>query len=321
MPNVTIDNAAAGLNLVQRTVAPEMFQQRRIGLEWESLLPPRQADKIYMAVNATPSEILQPYQWAYTPKGSVSFDAVENTLRPIKADVKLTAEDLEEFWDSWMLEWFEAGRDPIAYSFPRFIYETVYMPKLVEEQNQMAWTGEYTAPTAGTAGGYLTAVDGFKKKIADAVTASDLTEIPTGALLAGSIVDQVEAFCDAIPQPYRDLPGQLIMSSTNVRNYQRNYRELFGTGNGVAGNDNPELRVDYTNKRLRPMMSMDTDGSNRIIFVPDGLPGLIWVTRRGFSSNLNIRWEAQERIVKGLGEFYRAFGATYWENVFVNDQE
>lgn len=321
MPNVTIDNAAAGLNLVQRTMAPEMFQQRRIGLEWESLLPSRQADKIYMAVNATPSEILQPYQWAYTPKGAVSFDAVENTLRPIKADVKLTAEDFEEFWDSWMLEWFEAGRDPIAYSFPRFIYETVYMPKLVEEQNQMAWTGEYTAPTAGTAGGYLTAVDGFKKKIADAVTASDLTEIPTGALLAGSIVDQVEAFCDAIPQPYRDLPGQLIMSSTNVRNYQRNYRELFGTGNGVAGNDNPELRVDYTNKRLRPMMSMDTDGSNRIIFVPDGLPGLIWVTRRGFSSNLNIRWEAQERIVKGLGEFYRAFGATYWENVFVNDQE
>lgn len=321
MPNVTIDTAAAGLNLVQRTYAPEMFQARRIGLEWEMLLPARQADKIYTAANATPSDILQPYQWQYTPKGTVAFDAVENTLRPIKADVKLTAEDLEEFWDSWMLEWFEVGKDPITWSFPRYVYETVYVPKTIEEQNQMAWTGEYAAPTPGTAGAYLEAVDGFKKKIADAVTASDLSEIPTGALLAGSIVDQVEGFCDAIPQPYRDLPGVLVMSSTNERLYQRNYRSLFGTGNGVAGNENNELRIDYTKKRIKGMSSMDTDGSNRIIFIPDGLPGLIWVTRRGFAPRLNIRWEAQERIVKGLGEFYRAFGATYWENVFVNDQE
>ena len=321
MPNVTIDSAAAGLNLVQRTYAPEMFQERRIGLEWETLLPARAADKIYTAANATPTSILQPYQWQFTPKGTVAFDAVENTLRPVKADVKLTAEDLEEFWDSWRLEWFEAGKDPLTWAFPRYIYETVYMPKLIEEMNQAAWSGEYAAPTAGTAGDYLETVDGFKKKIADAVTASELTEIATGALLAGSIVDQVEAFCDAIPQPYRDLPGQLIMSSTNVRNYQRNYRTLFGTGNGVSGNENTELRVDYTNKRLKGMASMDVDGSNRIIFIPDGIPGLIYVVRRGFSPMINIRWEAIERIVKGLGETYRAYGATYWENVFVNDQE
>jgi len=321
MPNRTIDAAATGLNQVQRTASAEIFQQKRIGLEWENLLPVRAADKIYMSPNATVTDILQPYQWQFTPKGTVAFDAVENTLRPIKADVKLTAEDLEEFWDSWKLEWFDLGKDPIMYSFPRYLYEVVYLDKVIEEMNQMAWTGEYAAPTPGTAGAYLESVDGFKKKIADAVTASDLSEIATGALLPGTMVDQVEAFCDAIPQPYRDMPGKLMMSSTNARAYWRNYRALFGTGNGVAGNANNELRVDASNKVIQPMMSMDTDGSNRIIFVPDGLPGLIWGVRRGFPQNLSLRWESIERIVKGLGEFYRFYGATYWEFVFVNDQE
>lgn len=318
---ITIDSAATGLLQVQRTYGAQIWQEKRVNMEWEPSLPVRATDKTHTEANATVAEILQPYQWQYTPKGGVDFNAVENTLKPIKADVKITADDLEKFWDSWKVEWFDVGKDALMYSFPRYLYETLYIDKIVEELNQMAWSGVYAAPTPGTAGSSISSVDGFKKKIADAVTGSLLSEIATGALLGGTMVDQVESFCDGIPQPYRDLPGELRMSSTNARRYWRNYRDNFGTGNGVSGNDNNQLRVDATNKRIKPVISMDTTSSDRIIFVPDGLPGLIWGTRRGFPQMLNLRWESQERIVKGLGEFYRFFGATYWEFVFVNDQE
>lgn len=321
MPAATIAGTAAGLNQVVRTYGMNIHQKARIGLEWENMLPMRATQKIHTEPNATVSEIFQPYQWQYTPKGSVNFDAVENELQIIKADVKLTADEIAVFWDAWKVEWFDVGRDPIQYSFSRYLYETLYSSKMIEELNQMEWSGEFAAPTAGTPGASLTSIDGLRKKIRDAVNGSLLSEIPTGALVANTMVNQVESFCDAIPQPYRDLPGRVVMSSTNARAYWRNYRSLFGTGNSVSGNENNELRIDATNKRIQAVKSMDVTASNRLIFVPDGYPGLIWGTRRGFPTFINLRWEAQERIVKGLGEFYRFMGATYWEFVFVNDQE
>ncbi len=320
---ITLESTAAGLNAVQRTYGMEIHQKARIGLEWEKMLPFRVTDKVHTEPNATLSEILQPYQWQYTPKGGVNFDAVENTLQIIKADVKLTADDIAVFWDSWKLEWYDIGlvkTDPQKYSFSAYLYETLYTKKIIEELNQMEWSGSYTAPTAGTAGNSINSIDGLKTKIAAAISAGKLTEIPTGTLLDSTMVEQVEAFCDAIPQPYRDMPGRLVMSSTNARAYWRNYRGEFGTGNGVTGNENNELRVDATNKRIVPNMSMDTTTSDRIVFLPDNMPSLILGTRRGYPMNLTLRWESQERIVKGLGEFYRFTGATYWQHVFVNDQ-
>lgn len=318
---IAIAQTATGLNQVQRTYGAEMHQKLRVGLEWENMLPMRATDNTHVEPNATVTEIIQPYQWQYTPKGGVTFNAVENKLQPIKVDVKLTADEIAVFWDSWKVEWFDVGKDPIEYSFYRYLYEQLYTAKIMEELNQMEWSGVYAAPTPGTAGNSIASMNGLKKKIGDAITAGSLTEITTGPILTGTIVDQIESFCDSIPQPYRDLPGRIIMSSTLARAYWRNYRGLFGTGNGVAGNPNNELRIDATNKMIVQNISMDTTSSQRMIFVPDGLPGLIWGTRRGFPIYPQLRWEAEERVVKGLAEFYRFVGATYWEYVFVNDQE
>jgi len=62
------------------------------------------------------------------------------------------------------------------------------------------------------------------------------------------------------------------------------------------------------------------EGSQRIIFCPDVTKNMIWGTRRGYSTYPQIRWEARQRTLEGMAEFYRFYGFEYWNHLFVNDQ-
>jgi hypothetical protein len=315
---VTVSASADGLNQFAVTKAQMIQQKLRTGLEIERLFTPRACDNTYSAPNATASEILQAYQWQFTAKGNVTLDAVENKLQKIKGDFVITADDLEKFWDTYMVEWHEIGKDPMEWSFPRYLYEEIFLPKIIEEMNHNAYNGSYTAPTPGTAGNSINSVDGLAKKIAAAVTASSLTEYATGAIVAGTMVDQVESWVDSLPLPYRDAPGVIYMSNTNAKYYWRNYRGEFGTGNGVAGNDNNELRVDATKKTIVGLTAME--GSDRFIFSPATTKNLIWGTRRGYPTMPAIRWEKRQRTIEGSFELYRFYGVEFWDHLFVNDQ-
>lgn len=317
--NASIDAAVDTLNRYSTTYSNDIKQKLRTGLEFETMMTPRAADHTYSAPNVTATELLQPWQSAYTPKGSYAFSAVENELTKIKLDHTVTADDLEVFWDSWKVEWNEFGKDPMTWSFPRYLFEQIFIPKLQEELNKIAWAGEYVAPTPGTAGGYLTSVDGYHTKIKDAVLAGDLTEYATGALVEATMVQQIEDWIDSLPVPYRDRPGQIVMSKTNAKRYYRNYRSEFGYGAGVSGNSNEELRVDATNKTIVGLDAIE--GSNRIFFSPATLNNVIWGTRRGFPTYFNMTFEQDTRNIKMFGDIYRFFGFEFWQHLFVNDQE
>lgn len=319
---LTIDNAVAGLNqhAVQKS---QMIQQvLRQGLEWERPgggIAPRACDNTYSAPNATPTELIQAYQHAFTPKGTVNITAEEYKLQKIKIDIVLTAEDIEKFWDTYMIEWHEIGKDPMEWSFPRYMYEMVYVPKILEEMNKNAWSGSYVAPTAGVAGLSINAVDGYQTVIEDAITATNLTEYATGAFVDSTFVNQMESWCDSLPVPYRDAPGIIRMSNTNVKRYWRNYRDNFGTGNGVLGNENNDLRIDATQKRIVGMNSME--GSNRIMFSPDSTNNTIWGTRAGYDTYFNLRWmKPSPRVLNATAEIYRFYGFEFLDHLFVNDQ-
>lgn len=316
---VTLAGTSAALNQFAVQKATTIQQTMRQSLEFENVLPVRATDNTYSAPNASPTELIQPYQWQFTPKGDVTIDAVDNKLQKIKVDIILTADDLEKFWDSYMVEWSEIGKDEMEWSFPRYLYDNVYLPKILEEMNTNSWSGSYTAPTPGTAGASVNSVDGYKTKIEDAITASSLTAYATGAFVASTMVNQIESWIDLLPIPYRDAPGLIFMSNTNAKMFYRDYRDKFGTGNGVAGNGNEELRVDMTQKKIVGMNNME--GSNRIIFYPTSTKNMIWGTRRGYPTYFNLRWKDTDvRTIKGTAEIYRFYGFEFWDHLFVNDQ-
>lgn len=315
--SVTISGTAAALNLHQRTYSKNISQTLRQGLVLENLMTPVQADRVYTEPNVSIGDVIQAFQCQFTPKGDAVFDAVDNWINPMKIDIQFACADLEAFRDSWMAEWVEDGRSRTEWSLPRYIYDQVVLPKAIEElELKISYKGVYVAPTPGTAGLTINAVDGLGTKIAAAITAGLLTPIATGALVAATMREQVETMLDAIPIPFRDLPGDIYMSPTRARQYARDYRSEFFTAPGLGVNGSEKLSVDYTNKTIVPIPAME--GSNRIIVAPKG--ALIVGYKKGTPRFPVIRWQEQDRVLKGLAEFDRFYGARYWGNIFVNDQ-
>lgn len=320
---ITISGTAATLNRYAVAYSTNIHQQMRKGLFFENHVNARACDNTYSAPNATATEFFQPYQSGWTPKGGVSFDALETKLERQKVDHPITADDLDKFWEAWRVEWAEVGKDPKEWSFVRYFYENFLIPKANEEMAINSWSGAYVVPTGPAIGVAQAAVDmvtGYAKRFADAVTATRVTPIPTGAFVASTMVNQIETFCDNIPQPYRDLPADIVMSSTNARLYNRDYRDKFGTGNGVM-NPNDELRVDATKKRIIGTNLMD--GSDRIFvnFHNPMLRNYFWLSRSGFPSFPSIRFfPSGVREIQMTLEMYRAYHWEYDELVFINDQ-
>jgi len=317
---ISIAVGAADLNQYQVRHKEGLRDKMRQGLELEGYLPYVSCDYAYAVPNATPSNVIQPYQAAFTPVNTDTIDSVENRLQNLKVDLEFDALQLEKFFNKWKSNWFELGKSPIEWSFPRYMVQEIIWPKMTEELNWLSYNGDYAAPTAGTAGAYTTSVDGFKIKIEDAITASKLTPVASGSFTGSDIRAKLEAWIDGFPIPYRNAPGTVFMSVTNATRYYRNFRAEFGWGAGNINNENKTLDIDgYAGrKRIMPLASME--GSNRWIFVPDGVQSMIVGTRTGQPVFPELRFEAFERKLKCMGEFSRFFGFEHYNDVIVNDQ-
>lgn len=317
MPSI-IEGTAASLNRHAVAYNPVIQQQMRAGLEYENIFPVRASDNVWSAPNVTAGEVIQPYQPGFTPKSTVTFDAQDLKLQKIKIDLTYDADDLEKWFESWKIEWHSIGLPESEWSFPRYIYDTVLMPKILEEMNTNAFKGLYTAPTTGTAGLSINSVTGLIERFKAGVTAGDITEIVTGAITSANAVSKFETFCDTLPELYRDLPGTIYTDFTTKKFYDRDYRAQFGTGNGVGGNANNDSRLDGTDKRVVGLHGLT--GTNGLIFVPNTKTNIVWGTRIGMPAMPSIRWKDNDiRVLKGTTEFYRFYGYEYPLEVFIND--
>lgn len=317
--SVTIEATATALNQYCTAFAPKINQNLKQDLEFERFLPFVTCERTWVEPNITVGNILQPYQSAFTPNNTESFDAVENTLEHGKADLEFTADQLEKFYDAWACNWFELGKNPTEWNYPRYIIENHILPQLIEDMNLASWAGERVNPTPGTAGTYLQTWDGFKKKIADAITAGKLTPVTSGAIVAADIVEQIRDWVRDLPVPYRYAPGTIFMSITNQQYYADAYSIKHPRASQIVENpDMPYLNVDHMRKKIVGLNCME--GSDRWIFFPEVTQNMIIGTRTGQPVYPQLRFEPFERKLKVMSEVSRFYGFRFWDHLFVNDQ-
>ncbi|PHN06955.1 hypothetical protein [Flavilitoribacter nigricans] len=317
--SISIEATAATLNQVAVTYDRTIHQSLKQGLEFERDLTFVQTEHTFSAANISITGGLQPYQAAFTPNNEEDFDAVENVLQLGKIDLEFDALQLEEFYASWAPQFFQLDTSPDMWEYARYVIVNHIMPQFMDDLNEASYNGVRVNPTPGTAGTATQSFDGFKTKIAAAITAGSLTPISTGALASDTIHDQVRDFCFQLPKRYRMKKGKLRMASTRALEYAENYAENKPRTVEVTTNpDNPVYRVDHFNKVIVPMDCME--GSDRIIFCPDSTDNMIIGTRTGESVYPRLRFQVFERKLKVLAEFSRFFGVRFWDHMFVNDQ-
>lgn len=317
---ITIAATNAALNQFASTFAADVKQVFRTGLEFESngLIPFVTADHTYTATNVEPASVLQPYQPRFTPNNSESWDAVSNTLRPIKIDLTYNEEHLQKFYDGWRNEWFEAGKNPMEWSYPKYIIEQAIAPKYREELNHMAWAGEYVAPTPGTPGSYLESVDGWKIQIANAITAGDLVPVNSGSYTSSDIRSKLEAWFMSMPEQVRNKGGVVLMSATNAREYYFDYRGDFSTATWGNLQESGGMLVDGFGVKIIGISAME--GSDRWIFLPGSQQNMIIGTKRGHPTYPQFVFDFDLYNLYVKAAFYRFFGFEHWGNLYVNDQ-
>lgn len=322
---ITIDAAAELLNYHAHTFSPVLRTQLLEGLELENtILSPAMSDgEYYTCERATSGEILQPYQGAYTAKGSVAHAENKIRVRPIKSDTDWTEVDLAVWYGKFLASRFEAGKTPENWTFPMFIMERVIVPKMYSEMNNNAWNGIYAAPTPGTAGASIDSIDGFKKVIADHVTAGTTNVLASGTFTASTIRENVESFIDLLPEHVSGKGGRLLMSNANRRKYVRDYRDEFYANNtGIHANNNSmrKIFVDDCDVEIVGIRAMGA--SNRFVFIPNEVDtNMVYVSRNGYSLLPQFIFKCPDpRTLKMSSTIYRGYGFEDPMNVWVNNQ-
>lgn len=330
---ITLAATAEGLLEYDREFAPRIYEDVRVGLEFEgapvSSTPGRTGNEgiasqrpvldAYDRASLTIGSVLQPYQQAFTPNLDVTADSISTRLQKGKVDILIEADDLEKLRTRWKAAWgLWYNKDPKNWTFAKWLYVNRVYPQILDDLNAAAWGGVQQVATPNVAGTPLQAFTGYRQRLEDYITAGVIVPIPTGPIDRTNAFDKIETFVDGIPDAYSGKGGTIYASATIRRDYIRAYRDLHGTGNGVGGNGNDGAVIDSTNINIVAINQMA--GSQRLFFAPNGVEGFIYGTLVGQTTPVpKIRWEAFERTLKGLMEIHRFYDFERPEEVFVND--
>lgn len=271
-------------------------------------------DSVLDNVNAEFGEVLQSFQDAYTPKGSMKFAPNRIKTFEFKVDVLFKPDMLKH---SWMEFVTSKNLDRSQWPFIRYVIEVYLMNQIQADlETEAIFTGVYKAPTVGTANAAIDTMDGIKKIINDGIDADKIIPITTGALSTDpkTFCTQIEDFVEAIPILYRKKPLEMNMSDTLLKRYRDGRRAKY--------NMNYAQVSDLMAVDARPNVSLNGyvshEGSDKIWASPKLNSILAF---KGFGNLKNFKVETSKREVAIFTDFRGGLGWLYDQALFTNDQD
>jgi hypothetical protein len=258
----------------------------------------------YIADEFLLTEILQPFQKQWTPKGDASFSPEILTAYRIKIDMEFDPVDLEKTWEGKRIDGSLPEGQELLESY---IFDQIFIKVKKEIEFSVAFKGIYAAPVAGTPSAATASANGLLKILADAITAAKVTPVATGAVTEANARESFEMVFDAIDPDFQDQPLIALASPQLVRSYKRDYRTEFGHNMDYTAmkKEDQGPMIDGTNCTLTPIPGMA--GSGRIIITtPDNLLRVIDGTEE--DSSLNLRFQVFKREIDMLGDFKMGWG-------------
>ncbi len=268
-------------------------------------------ETVYQTANVETTEVIQGYQHGFTPKGDTEFHPNTIILRPMKVDKQLKP---DVCWDNWLGFLSADNKHPKDWPFVRYVMEELVGAQIENDREmKLAYTGQYQAPTEGTAGDAVNAMDGFKAILTAAAAADHVYPIhkvaDIGVLNASDIFDQVEAFEDAIPGFLKKQNMYIFMAPEMATAYFRKLRALgFYDVSSASGLSD---YVDKTKHLVQgaPCMTGSTD-------IWATTPGnILHLTKR---SSKNFDMQAFHRDVDVMCDWFEGLGFTDNDLVFAS---
>jgi hypothetical protein len=313
----SIAKTAGSLNQHNILYEKDIKRMLRTGMVTEGYMTPKVCENKWSSPNVKGASIVQPYQWKFTAsKNQHQFDAVESTLQPLKIDIRYTAEELEEFHNSWMVEWYELGKDMMEWSFPKWLWEKVLVKDYENDMEmKIVFGGQYSKPTSGVAGMTMNSCDGLGVSLLQGIYKGDCVPFQMGEMQVGDEVAYLEDFCNRFPSEYKNVKMPIYCDPAIPRAFYFNRRDRFSRDtNYTAG---LEMPIETFNKTLVPLPSMAGTG----LFFATPQANLVKGFKKGTNPNPVIRWYPDEagRALIGAAEFWRFYNVAFYQEVFLPD--
>lgn len=260
------------------------------------------------------TRILQPFQKAFTPIGSLTFKPVTIPLFNMKIDLQLTPDDIVKSW----LGFLEGdGLDRKKWPLIKWLLEVH-----VFEQAQRDWEvneiylGEFDEPVVGTAGDEGTAMDGIKKIINDWIDNGRTSTISSGAAEADPVdfCTQIEEWVKQLPKDYWKQPMTIAMSEDLELRYKDGKDAKYNTN---YAKETVEATVkNFPNIKVGGYQSHE--GDEKWWCTPK------WNAVRGMKKKAlmqTVEVESDTRTVNIFSDWWDGVGFIIPELIFTNDQD
>lgn len=163
----------------------------------------------------------------------------------------------------------QKGQNPTDNPFEGFILDKI-IKKLAEEMEVAVWQGVAAGVPAST--DFLRETfDGYLKLVANAIIATTLTPVATGAITEANAVDKIRLLWEQVSTPQKDSGTDIFCSYTVYDNYRKNYKERFNVNPLeilISGTDYMGFQYELGGSKsmIIPVPGMGTSG--RVIIAP-----------------------------------------------------
>lgn len=263
------------------------------------------------------SEVLQPYQVAWTDKGN-------HTIKPNPAKLFWAKMDIEYVPDHLVLSWAGFLRSNNLSvdqcPFVQYVIENHIIPRGMQDWYlQVAFLGNYAAPTPGTAGAAGTTADGVRELIREKVTDGAMTPFSLGAPPTDPVefCQYMEEYAAQIPEQHRGRTMTFRMREELRLRYLEGFNELhnkYFLRQGVDINKMPIYQ--YPNLTVEGFENM---GSSDMIFIAPKENS--WKLVKGSAKKEILKVEMLKRELYLFTDFHAGYFFPDPREVWVNDQD
>lgn len=259
------------------------------------------------------SEVLQAYQDTFTDSGTLTFTPSKYSLDAVKIDWSHNYLALKRGFNGWMTR---VNENPTASAMARYIMSLLEKQFVEDVEKKACYRGVRVAPTSGTAGPAVNAMDGFKQIINYGIDAGTIVPIAVGASPTDpeDYVDYIEEFCAGIQTPEWDTNMTIAMSKTNYLLYREGFRLKYNLhykdAEETIVRTHPAFKVDG-------FVAMGT--SNKVFCAPkDNIYKVVCLGDRG---ELDFHVESVDRKVKVWADVWMKYCIWDHSRFYTNDVE
>lgn len=280
------------------------------GTETEKQMTKMKTDQtIFKLSQGVIDDLVQPFQKAFTPKGTVTFTPNPIELDHIKVDFKMFPDDIEAMWLGFLAS---DNLKRTEWPFVRYAIEKYLIPKILDNlELKEVYKGVAATPTPGTAGATGTSLTGLQKKIQTAIDAGTANSVILGTLTPSNIFDAVETFIDAISTRYQTVKMPVCMDPVLVKWFFRDKRSKGFYQ--ISSDKQIDNSIDFSQQYVVPLPSMH--GTAEMFATPKA--NMLYLTKKDQNKS-KFEIQGVDREVKLLTDWYEGVGFGINEIVWSN---